>query len=265
MNHKGNLLTTYRPQLSLLFLQVFRRNMMVFAKFWRSNVMFNFLEPLLYLAALGTGLGIYIPEIQGMTYLEFIAPGIIVASAMWSSSFECTYGSFIRLEIQKTYNATITTPVSLDEVVIGDIAFGAFKSCFYGSIILLVLLALGLISSPLTLLVPFVLLLFGIVISQLSMIWTSLAPNFEIFAYYFTLIITPMFLISGVFFPVSNLPQPIQWLAWLTPLFHAVELCRGFITGMVPPLYPYHILFLVLFALLLFFPPLILMRRRLIK
>ncbi len=255
----------YIPEISFLFFEVFRRNLKVFAKFWKTNIMFNFIEPLLYLIALGIGLGVYIPQIEGMTYLQFIAPGILASSAMWASSFECTYGSFIRLQVQKIYHAIITTPVSLDEIVLGDMFFGAFKSFFYGSVILLVLSVLGFVSSPLAFFIPPLLFLFGFVIAQLSMIWTSLAPNFEIFAYFFTLIITPMFLFSGVFFPIDNLPHIVQIIAWITPLFHIVELSRGFMTGFVSPLYWLNILMLLLFSLVLFLPPLALMKRRLIQ
>ena len=258
-------ISKYRPELSMLFWEVFRRNMIVFNKYWLSNIMFNFLEPLLYLLALGIGLGLYIPEIEGLSYLEFIAPGILASSAMWAVSFECTYNSFIRLEVQKTYHAIVSTPVSLDEIVMGDIAFGAFKSMFYGSIFIIVLLVLGYISSPLVLLVPFVLILSGVVFAQLSMLWTSVAPNMELFSYYFTLFITPMFLFSGIFFPIENMPIFVQRLAWFTPLFHSVQLCRGLITGQLNPLLWGNLFALLLFAAILFFPPLILMRRRLIK
>jgi len=255
----------YKLELSLLFWEVFRRNLIVFNKYWLSNIMFNFLEPLLYLLALGIGLGIYISEVQGLSYLEFIAPGLLASSAMWSTSFECTYNSFIRLEVQKTYHAIVSTPVSLDEIVLGDIAFGAFKSVFYGGIFLLVLFVLGYVSSPLALLVPAVLLLTGMVFAQLSMIWTSIAPNMEIFSYYFTLFITPMFLFSGIFFPIDNMPLFVQRLAWFTPLFHSVQLCRGLITGQLDPLYWANFLLLLLFSALLFHLPLALMHRRLIK
>lgn len=258
-------LFSYRPQLTLLFWQVFRRNLLVYLKFWQSSVMFNFIEPLLYLGALGIGLGVYIPHVEGMSYLEFIGPGILASSAMWATSFECTYGTFIRLQVQRIYHATITTPVSLDEVVMGDIVFGIFKSVLYGSVILLVLLLMGLISSPLALLVPLVLLLSGLVVAQLSMIWTSLSPNFDHFAYYFTLFLTPMFLFSGVFFPIDNMPLFVQRLAWLTPLFHSVELCRGLISGELPVYFWLNITALALLAAVLFLPPLALMHRRLVK
>jgi len=255
----------FRLEISSRFLVVLQRNLLVYTKYWRSSLIFNFTEPMLYLAALGVGLGVFIPEIEGMSYLEFIAPGLLVSSTMWATSFECTYGSLIRLQVQKSYYAIITTPVSLDEVVLGDIAFGAFKSILYGSVILLVLLILGLVASPLALLVPLVLLLSGLVFAQLSMIWTSLAPNFEVFGYYFTLVLTPMFLFSGIFFPMDNLPLIAQRLAWLTPLYHTVQLCRGLISGQLPPAYLTHVLALIIFFLILFLPPLLLMRRRLVQ
>ncbi len=255
----------FRPEISSRFLVVLQRNLLVYTKYWRSSMMFNFVEPMLYLAALGVGLGAYIPRIEGMSYLEFIAPGLLASSTMWATSFECTYGSFIRLQVQKSYHAIITTPVSLDEVVLGDIAFGAFKSILYGSVILLVFLLLGLVSSPLALFVPLVMLLSGLVFAQLSMIWTSLAPNFEIFAYYFTLLLTPMFLFSGIFFPVETLPLMARYLAWLMPLFHTVQLCRGLVSGQLPAGFIFNLLALLLFVLVLFLPPLLLMRRRLIQ
>ncbi len=254
-----------RPELTLLFVEVFRRNLKVFIKTWPSSIMFNFIEPLLYLAALGMGLGIYIPAIEGMSYMQFIAPGIIASSAMWATSFECTYGSFIRLQIQQTYHAIITTPVSLDEVVMGDIVYGAFKSFLYGSIILAVIYFLGYVTSPWALLVPAVLLLSGLVFAQLSMIWTSVAPNFDFFSYYFTLIITPMFLFGGVFFPVENMPLFVQHIAWFTPLYHTVTLCRALVTGTVSASSWLNVLALIIFAAILFLPPLVLMRRRLIS
>lgn len=255
----------FRPQISARFLVVLQRNLLVYTKYWRSSMMFNFVEPMLYLAALGVGLGTYIPQIEGMSYLQFIAPGLLASSTMWATSFECTYGSFIRLQVQKSYHAIITTPVSLDEVVLGDIAFGAFKSILYGSVILVVLLLLGFVASPLALLVPLVLLLSGLVFAQLSMIWTSLAPNFEVFAYYFTLVLTPMFLFSGIFFPLENLPLAARYLAWLTPLFHTVQLCRGLVSGQLPPGYVANLLALIIFFLILFLPPLFFMRRRLVQ
>ncbi|KYH32559.1 ABC transporter permease [Neomoorella mulderi] len=243
--------------------KVFWRNFVVFRKTWLTNIMFNFLEPLLYLAAMGYGMGHYIPAIQGMSYLQFLAPGLIASSAMWATASECTYDSFVRMKFQKTYHAIVATPVSLDEVVVGEMLFGTFKSVLYGTVILLVILFLGLVRSPAALLVPLVLVLCGFVFAELGMIWTGLVPKIDTFSYFFTLIITPMFLFAGVFFPLDALPLVVQRLAWLIPLYHVVELVRPLVLGQLSPVLLVHAAWLVVFIAIFFYPPLYLLRRRL--
>lgn len=254
-----------RPQITPLFVKVFKRNFLVFLKNWKSSLMFNFLEPLLYLAALGFGLGLYIEDIEGLTYLQFIAPGLVVSSAMWSTSFESTYGSFTRMQLNRIFHAMITTPLSLDEVVAGEILYGAFKSVLYGTVFLLVISLLKLTASPWALLIIPVLFLIGIVFSELGMIWTSISPNFDSFAYFFTIIITPMFLFSGIFFPLKAMPQWVQVIAWFTPLFHAVQLSRSFGLGELSAALLPHFLIILAFAAVLAVPPLVLMKKRMIN
>ncbi|WP_406678208.1 ABC transporter permease [Neomoorella carbonis] len=243
--------------------KVFWRNFVVFRKTWLTNIMFNFLEPLLYLVAMGYGMGHYIPAIKGMSYLQFLASGLIASSAMWATASECTYDSFVRMKFQKTYHAIVATPVSLDEVVVGEMLFGTFKSVLYGTVILLVIFLLGLVQSPAALLVPLVLVLCGFVFAELGMIWTGLVPKIDTFSYFFTLIITPMFLFAGVFFPLDALPLIVQRLAWLIPLYHVVELVRPLILGQLSPGLLLHVAWLVVFIAIFFYPPLYLLRRRL--
>ncbi|WP_258359362.1 ABC transporter permease [Moorella sulfitireducens] len=243
--------------------KVFWRNFVVFRKTWLTNIMFNFLEPLLYLAAMGYGMGYYIPAIEGMSYLQFLAPGLIASSAMWATCSECTYDSFVRMKFQKTYHAIVATPVSLDEVVVGEMLFGTFKSVLYGTVILLVIFLLGLVQSPAALLVPPVLVLCGFVFAELGMMWTGLVPKIDTFSYFFTLIITPMFLFAGVFFPLDAMPVIVRQLAWLIPLYHVVELVRSLVLGQLSPGLLVHAAWLVVFIAIFFYPPLYLLRRRL--
>ncbi|APC07998.1 ABC transporter permease [Neomoorella thermoacetica] len=243
--------------------KVFWRNFVVFRKTWLTNIMFNFLEPLLYLAAMGYGMGHYIPAIKGMSYLQFLAPGLIASSAMWATASECTYDSFVRMKFQKTYHAIVATPVSLDEVVVGEMLFGTFKSVLYGTVILLVILLLGLVPSPAALLVPPVLVLCGFAFAELGMIWTGLVPKIDTFSYFFTLIITPMFLFAGVFFPLDAMPLIVQRLAWLIPLYHIVELVRPLVLGQLSWGLLGHVAWLVVFIAIFFYPPIYLLRRRL--
>ncbi len=254
----------YRP-VNRWAMKVLARNLIVFKKTWATSIAFNVIEPLLYLAALGVGLGMLVDDIEGISYTQFVAPGIVATSAMWASAAECSYDSFVRMHYQKIYHAIVATPINLEEVVVGELFFGTFKSLLSGTVIMVVVSLLGLVPSFWALLVPIVLLLNGLVFSQIAMIWTGLVPKIDNFAYFFTLIVTPMFLFSEVFFPLDVLPRILQQLAWALPLYHVVVLLRSLTIGAVSFNLIYHLLWLVLFVMIIFPLPQVLMRRRLIK
>jgi lipooligosaccharide transport system permease protein len=211
--------------------RVWQRNRDVFFKLWRSEVPGFFAEPILVLLAMGVGLGAYVALEDGARYIEFIAPGIIAAYAMFSASFECTYGSFIRMEYQKTYDAIITTPLNIEDVVAGEIFWGATRSLLTSLVVLIVISAFGLVSSPWALLALPIGLLAGIMFASIALFFTSVAPAVYSFNYYFTLFITPMFFFSGVFFPLDEFPQIVQDLSWIAPLTSATNLTRACVTG----------------------------------
>jgi len=244
-------------------LKVLWRNLVVLQKTWMTNMAFYFIEPLLYLSAMGFGLGVFVGEINGISYVQFIAPGIIASSSMWAAASECTYGSFVRMHYQKVFHAMIATPLELGEVVVGEILYGVFKGVVYGSVILLVIAGLGLVSSPWALLVPIVLVLAGLIFAELGMIWTGLVPKIDTFSFFFTLVVTPMFLFSGVFFPIEALPGIIQTLAWAMPLYHVVVIIRTLVLGEPSLFLLIHAGWLSVMALLLFPIPLGLMKKRL--
>lgn len=214
-------------------LKVVRRNFQVYKKTWATSITFYFIEPVLYLAALGFGLGIFVGEINGLSYMAFIAPGIVAVSSMWAAASEATYSSFVKMHYQKIYHAMIAAPLSLTEVIAGEILYAAFKAVIYGMIIVVVISVLGLISSPWLILTPLVLFAAGLIFAELGMIWTGLVPKIDHFAFFFTLIITPMFLFSGVFFPVDALPEAIQTVVWISPLYHIVLILRALASGEV--------------------------------
>jgi lipooligosaccharide transport system permease protein len=253
------------PRLTGLVWTVCRRHLMVFKKNWKANIMFNFVEPILYLVAMGYGLGSYIPALEDLPYVYFVAPGLVASSAMWAAAAECTYDSFVRLHHQKVYDAIIATPVSVEEVVAAEIFYGTFKSLLYGSVMVAVLGLFGLVLSSWALLVPVVLVLAGLVFSEIAMVWTSFAPRIETFNYFFTLVITPMFLFGGVFFPVEGLPSIVRLISWTTPLYHSATLIRSLVLGHLTPSLWLHLVWLALAAAVLFAPPIFLMRRRLIR
>src|ERR671932_735130 len=219
--------------------RVWQRNVTIFRKYWKSIMFPNFIEPLLYLAALGLGLGAFIQQggINGQSYVEYIAPGLLASNAMFAASFESTFNTFVKLRFDKIYDAIITTPVNAEDVIAGEYLWAGTRAALYGTGFLAMLIALGtafgepLITSWWALLIPPMLLLIGIMFSVLGTLFTSLIEHIDLFAYYFTLVVTPLFLFSGIFFPVENFPAPVPQVAWFTPLYHAVNVCRGLATG----------------------------------
>jgi lipooligosaccharide transport system permease protein len=222
-------------------LRVWQRNATIFRKHWTTIMLPNLFEPLLYLAALGLGLGAFIRAggIHGMTYAQYIAPGLLGSNAMFAASFESTFNTFIRLKIGRVYDAIVATPVNAEDIVAGEYLWAGTRAALYGTGFLGVITALGfafspqalLVSSFWALLIPPVLFLVGIMFSVMGTLFTSLISSIDLYSYYFTLVVTPLFLFSGIFFPVEDFPAPVPEVAWLTPLYHAVNVCRALASG----------------------------------
>lgn len=251
--------------LSPLVWKVFKRHLLAYRRTWKVSVSFNFFEPLFYLTAFGIGLGAYLKPMEGVTYIEYLAPGLIAYSSMVAAAVECTYGIFVRMEYQKSYQAIVATPASIYDVVMGDMLFGAFKSVIYGAVILIVISVLGLVKSPWAILILPVLALSGLLFSAISATWTGLVPHIDSFNYFFSLLITPMYLISGVFFPVSGLPVIVQNIAWFSPLYHLVNVSRGLVTGNIGAYMMGDIAWLLILTLLIIPVPVFLLRRLVIR
>jgi lipooligosaccharide transport system permease protein len=221
--------------------RVWQRNATIFRKHWKTIMLPNLFEPLLYLAALGLGLGAFIRAggINGLTYAQYIAPGLLASNAMFAASFESTFNTFIRLKIGRVYDAIIATPVNAEDIVAGEYLWAGTRAALYGTGFLGVITVLGfafspqalLISSFWALLIPPLLFLIGIMFSVMGTLFTSLISSIDLYSYYFTLVVTPLFLFSGIFFPVEDFPAPVPQIAWLTPLYHAVNVCRALATG----------------------------------
>jgi lipooligosaccharide transport system permease protein len=211
--------------------RVWQRHAKVYTKLYKSSIALNFVEPVLYLAALGLGLGAYVKEIKGVPYINFIAPGIIASSAMFAATYECSYGTFVRMTYQKTFDAILATPVNVNDLIAGEMMWGATKSMLYGSIIMIVISVFGLVGSPLlTLAVP-LLFIGGLIFAEISLIFVAIVPGIDSFNYFYTLLMTPMFLFSGIFFPIDTLPALVSKIAFFTPLYHLVNICRSFASG----------------------------------
>src|SRR3972149_2077598 len=222
------------PKLTYRVWTVWRRNFEVFKKTLFVNFLPALMEPILYLAAFGVGLGALITgTVEGGSYIQFIGPGLISIAVMYGSFFECTYASFVRMYFQKTFDAIIATPVSVEEVIAGELLWGATRAAINGSIVLAVVAAFGLVSSPLALLVPVLAFFGGLLFASLGMCFTALAPTIDFFNFPTFLFITPMFLLSGTFFPLTLVHSTVLETVALSvfPLTHVVDLTRGLMSG----------------------------------
>jgi lipooligosaccharide transport system permease protein len=254
------------PRLTYKVWRVWRRNFDVFMKTIRVNFLPSLLEPLLYLLALGVGLGGFIQAVEGVPYINFIAPALVAISIMYGSFFECTYGSFVRMYYQKTFDAIIATPVSVEEVIAGELVWGATRATINSTTVLVVIAAFGLISSPLFLLVPLIAFLGGLMFASIAMCFTAIAPNIDFFNYPAFLLVTPMFLLSGTFFPLSQLPPLVQTAAQIfLPLTHVVNLTRGLVLGRTEVFLLLSLVWIVVVTLVFFVLSINLMKKRLIK
>jgi len=254
------------PKLTYRLWKVWRRDFDVFMKTYKVNFFPPLLEPIFYLIALGFGLSAIVTSIEGVRYIQFIAPALVAISMMYGSFFECTYGSFVRMYYQKTFDAIIATPVSVEEVIAGELLWGATRATINSTIVLAVVAAFGLVSGPLCLIVPLVAFFAGLTFSAIGMAFTAIAPNIDFFNYPGFLFITPMFLLSGTFFPLETLPPLVQTAALVfLPLPHLVKITRGLILGDVSLSLLISVGWLAVVTLVFFMLSVNLMEKRLIK
>ncbi|MDD2913968.1 MAG: ABC transporter permease [Gallionella sp.] len=253
------------PRLSLRFFPIWRRHLLVWKKVAATSILGHLADPVIYLLGLGYGLGSLLPEMGGTSYMVFLAAGTVCYSTMNSASFEALYSGFARMHEQRTWEAILNTPVTLDDVVLAEILWAASKSLLSGLAVLAVIWLLGLTHSALSLwLIPLALLV-GLCFAALGLIMTALAPSYDFFMYYFTLVITPMMLLCGVFFPVTQLPLLLQTVSAILPLTHAINLARPLLNDSVPVDFIWHAAVLFCYALAGFYVSLVLFRRRLSK
>jgi lipooligosaccharide transport system permease protein len=244
-------------------LAVWRRNILVWRKLLVPAILMNFGEPLIYLLGLGFGLGRFVGEMSGMTYLAFLSSGIIASSAMTTASFEGMYSVFTRMVPQKTYEAILATPLEVDDILAGEMLWCATKSLFSGMAILAVATVLGVVESWQALWAIPVVFLIGLCFAGPAMIMSSLAYNYDFFNYYFVLIITPMYILCGVFYPIESLPVAVQGAVQVLPLTHAVALTRSLVAGAELPRPLLHIAVLMLYAFISYYIAVVLVRKRL--
>jgi len=244
--------------------RVWQRHLTVYTKLYKSSFALNFAEPILYLTAMGLGLGAFVRDIKGMPYINYIAPGIIASSSMFAAIYECTYGTYVRIVFQKTFDAILATPVGIDDLIAGEMIWGASKSILYGTTIIIVISLFGLVESPFIVLAIPLLFISGLIFAEISLIVVAKVPGIDSFNYFYTLVMTPMFLFSGIFFPLDGMPPIVEKIAFFTPLYHLVNICRAFAMGrLAAPLTD--IVWIIVVAMVLAPYPFRLMRRHILK
>jgi lipooligosaccharide transport system permease protein len=208
-------------------LSVTRRNAVMYRRTWMLSILPNFFEPVFYLWSIGLGVGAYVSGMRGMSYVEFLVPGLICVSAMNGSSFEATYNVYVRMTYEKAYSSMLTTPLEPDDILLGETLWALVRACIYGCIFLLVAVLFGLTSPWQALRVLPVIPLSGLLFTALGLAFTLGIGSIDLFSYYFTMFLTPLFLFSDVFFPLEERLHGV-WLqlAEVLPLLHPVRLAR---------------------------------------
>jgi lipooligosaccharide transport system permease protein len=214
--------------------RVWQRNFLVYRRLWHRSIAFGFLQPVLFLTAMGIGVGALMSRqdlsaFGGVPYIDWIGPGLLAAMAMQTATFESTYPIMNKIMWGRNYEAMLSTPLTTRNLVLGELFWVAFRIGTLATVFLVVLTVFGIVRSPFAILAVPVAMLIGTAFSSCLIAFTSTQKNDVGFSALFRFVINPLFLFSGTFFPLSNLPDAIEWVAWLTPLFHGVQLIRGLV------------------------------------
>jgi lipooligosaccharide transport system permease protein len=250
------------PHITCAFWPVFLRNLLVWRKLAIPSIIGNVAEPLITLMAFGYGLGAMLGAVQGLPYITYLGSGTIAVSCALAATFEALYSAFSRMHVQKTWESIMNAPVGLDDIVFAEMLWAAVKSMFSVCAIMVVIFALDISRAPSMLLALPVLCLVGLAFASVALIFNALARGYDFFTYYFTLVMTPMTFLSGVYFPIEHMPSWLQAIAQVLPLTAAVELVRPLVIGQPPSQVLGPVLVLLGYACGGYYAALVLTRRR---
>jgi lipooligosaccharide transport system permease protein len=254
------------PPLYWRLFSVWYRHMRVYTKNIFSNGLPPFLEPLLFLAGVGLGLGTYITQsMEGLGYLEFLGTGLLVTAAMFTAAFECSFGTFIRLEYEKVYDGMLASPLTVNDLIVGEIIWAGTKGLFFSFAVVCILAIFGVIHLPYSLLAPLVGFLTGTMFAVISLLITSFVRAINQLNFFFTGFISPMFFFSGVVFPTSNLPNYVQPLVEAVPLTHSVRLVRAVCANNYQMIHLWDLFYIVVFILVVGFFAIRRLRKRMVN
>ena len=206
---------------------VMSREIINFGSYWRSASFSSAMDPTVYLLAFGLGLGTILKTAGGHDYVDFVSTGMVATACLFSSAFAAMFGSFVKREFQRTYDAILAAPVDVAELVTAEAAWLALRSAVFGCVPILVGFAFGLELHATVLLVPFIAGLTGFAFACLGSLIAATLDSIDQFSYVTSGLLTPMFLVAGTFFPISTLPKWARVAAEFNPLHHCVELVRA--------------------------------------
>jgi lipooligosaccharide transport system permease protein len=235
--------------------RVFARNFLAWQKYAWSSLAINLVDPIVYLLAIGVGLGAYVTLAGHRSLLEFIAPGLLGFTAMNAATFDACWGCFERLNFNGVYESMVTAPVDPLEIAAGEYLWQAFRSGVYGTLFLIGVAAFGLVHSWWVLLCPLLFALIGMVFAVPGFLVAINVPTQEHLFFYFSFVVSPMVMVGGVFFPLDKLPAWVRDLAWCTPLYHGVSATRSLLSGDVTSTLAIDVAWLAVFFLAFVFAP----------
>lgn len=253
------------PDLSHRAFWVLRRNLLVAVKGWRSDSWPPLVESLISLFAFGFGLGAYISGIADQSYIKFLAPGLVIQALLFASVFETTFGSYFRMENQRTFDAIIATPASIEDVALGEVLYGAARGMFSTVSFFIVVAVFGFWETPGAIWILPLALLASILFSSMGLLYTAITPSINAYNFFFTLYLTPNLFFGGVFFPLENLPEPIRIFAWFLPASHLAPLMRAVNTGQYTSAFWTDLAWVLIAVMIFVYLSIIFLRRRLIK
>lgn len=237
------------PPLSKRLLSVWWRHVRVYTQNLLSNAFPPFLEPLIFLAGIGLGLGKYITDpVQGQQYIEFLSVGMLITASMWTAAFECSFGTFIRLEFEKIYDGMLAAPITANNLIVGEMLWAGTKGFFFSLAVLVIVTPFGLVPLPQSLAAPPLGFVNAFMFAAMSLYITSFVKTINHFNFYMTGLLSPMFFFADVVFPVASLPPFLRPIAEVMPLTHPVRLMRAVAGGGFEPLLLWDIAYIVLFS-----------------
>ncbi|MBL8027016.1 MAG: ABC transporter permease [Fibrobacteres bacterium] len=252
------------PSLAKRLYSVWYRHLRVYWRNIISNAFPPFLEPLIFLAGIGLGLGSYISTMGGMPYIVFLATGLPMTAAMWSASFECTFGTFIRMEFDHIYDGMLAASINAKDLVLGELLWVGTKGLFFSMAVLIVVSCFKLVPFPTCLLACSAGFLTGFMFGALSMTITSFVKTINHFNFFFTGLLSPMFFFCGVVFPIEQLPKFLLPVAEAMPLTHTVRLTRAICVMKWESVLAWDLVYCILFMIIFGTIAVVRMRKRLI-